>query len=251
LHDKTQQNDNLLGRGNILKTNNSGQKQQLWVHKNSPCTKNTTNLEIAMNSQIGQSNDKWRDIEKPKSYKEKQTNEHIKPIAPFNFEEGIHEMKELQHLHKDDNQQKELWRWHLKLNHLSFTKIIFMLLQGKSPKLLNATDIPFCPTCAYSTAARKPSRNKNGNNKLKETTKPGQCVSVDTFESSTTGFIAQIKGMQIIKGTEAPPFSLITLVTYHLCSSRIQFKCRVNQSESCIRTVCEFMWCERVALPCG
>jgi len=65
---------------------------------------------IAMNSQVEQSNDKWRDIEKPKSYIEKQTNEDIEPITPFNFDESIHKMEELQHLQKDDKLQRELWR---------------------------------------------------------------------------------------------------------------------------------------------
>ena len=42
-------------------------------------------ITIAMSSQVGQSNDKWRDIEKPKSYIENQTDEDIEPITPFNL----------------------------------------------------------------------------------------------------------------------------------------------------------------------
>ena len=56
---------------------------------------------------------------------------------------------------QDDNQQKELLRWHLKLNHLSFPKIKLMVSQGKLPKRLVAMDFPFCPACAYSKATRK------------------------------------------------------------------------------------------------
>ena len=55
-------------------------------------------------------------------------------------------------------------------------------------------DIPFCLTCAYSIATRKPWKYKNGQSKLKETTEPGQCVSVDNVESSTAGCVAQVKG---------------------------------------------------------
>jgi len=70
-----------------------------------------------------------------------------------------------------------------------------MSLQGKFPKRLIATDVPFCPTCTYSKATRKPWRNKNGNNKLKETTKPGQCILVDSFESSNNWFCCTNQGI--------------------------------------------------------
>ena len=69
-----------------------------------------------------------------------------------------------------------------------------MASQGKLPKRLIAMDVPFCPACAYSKATRKPWRYTNGNNKLRETTKSGQCVSIDTLESSIMGFVAQLKG---------------------------------------------------------
>jgi len=95
---------------------------------------------------------------------------------------------------KVDRFQREMWRLQLKLNHLSFPKIRYMTLQGRLPKRLYSIDVPFCPTCAYSRATRKPWRYKNGHSKLKETMEPGQCVSVDTFKSSTAGFVAQVKG---------------------------------------------------------
>jgi len=92
--------------GDNSQTNNSGQRQSLWFHKNSPLL-----------PKIQQ-----QDIEKLKGYKEKQINEDIEPINPFNFEEGARETRELQRTQKDDIQQKELWPWHLKLNHLSFQR---------------------------------------------------------------------------------------------------------------------------------
>ena len=164
---------------------------------------------FAMNSQNGQSNDEWRDIEAPKSYKENQTDEDIEPRTLFNFDKSRHKMEELQHIQKDDKIQKELWHWNLKLNHLAFPRIKFMALQGKLPKSLNSTEVLFGPTYAYSKATRKPRRNKNGNSKLKETTKPGQCVSVDTFESLAAGFVAKINGSRTNKRYR---------MTYHLCS---------------------------------
>lgn len=39
-----------------------------------------------------------------------------------------------------------------------------------------------------------PRGTRNGRNKVKKTTKSGQCVSVDSFESSTAGLTAQLKG---------------------------------------------------------
>jgi len=53
------------------------------------------------------------------------------------------------------------------LNHLSLAKIKLMALQGRLPKKIKSTDVPFFPTCAYSKATRKPWRNNNGNSKLK------------------------------------------------------------------------------------
>jgi len=151
-------------------------------------------IAIALHSQVEQSDDKWRDIERPTSFRENQTEEEIKPMTPYNFEEKAYEVEESLFAQKEDKLQRELWRWHLKLNHLSFPKIKYVALQGRLLKRLYSIEVPFCPTCAYSRATRKPWRYKNGQSKLKETMEPGQCVSVDTFKSSTVGFVAQVKG---------------------------------------------------------
>lgn len=86
-------------------------------------------------------------MERSKKYKEKLTNEEIEPITPFNFNDDAHKLEELHLIQKDDKLQKELWHWHLKLNHLSFAKIIFMVLQGQLPKRLNTTDVLFSNMC--------------------------------------------------------------------------------------------------------
>ena len=147
-----------------------------------------------MNSQI-QSNKDRPGIEKPMTYTESQVYEDIRPITPFSSEEEVKCSSKMQRrATQDDNQPKELWRCHLKLNNLSLPKIKLMASQGKLPKRLIVMDVPFCPACVYSKATSKPYRYKNGNNKLKETSKSGQYVSIDTFESSTMGFVAQLKG---------------------------------------------------------
>jgi len=63
------------------------------------------------------------------SFIENQTEEDIKPTPPFNFDEKAHEMEESQVTQKEDRLQRKLWRWQLKLNHLSFPKIKFMALE--------------------------------------------------------------------------------------------------------------------------
>ena len=65
---------------------------------------------------------------------------------PLNFDDGAHALEELSLTTKDDKLQKELWRWHLKLNHKIICKNQFMALQGNLPKRLITTDVPFCPT---------------------------------------------------------------------------------------------------------
>jgi len=159
-----------------------------------PSNRKYDKFALAMSSQT-QSMENNPVIEKPKDYMVDQENEDIRPVTPFNFEEDLQKTTKMEKaVPQDDNQQKELWGWHLKLNHLSFTKIKLMASQGKFPKKLTTIDIHFCPACAYSKATRRPWRYKSGNHKIKESTKPVQCVSIDTFESSTTGFVVQLKG---------------------------------------------------------
>jgi len=111
---------------------------------------------MAMNSHTVKTKDKWRDIVEPGLDSHNHDDGDIEPITPFNFDNGAQAPKKMNLTHKDDKMQKELWRSHLKLNHLSFAKIRVMALQGELPKRLNTTDVPFCPTCAYSKATRKP-----------------------------------------------------------------------------------------------
>ena len=159
-----------------------------------PSNRKYDKFTLAMSSQT-QPKENNPVIEEPKNYMESQANEDIRPVTPFNFKEDVQNTTKMEKaVSQDGNQQKELWGWHLKLNHLSFAKIKLMATQSKLPKRLIAVDVPFCPACAYNKATRKPWRYKNGNNKIKESTRPGKCMSIDTFESSTTGFVAQLKG---------------------------------------------------------
>jgi len=53
----------------------------------------------------------------------------------------------------------------------------------------------FCPAYTYIKATRKPWREKTPNKSLTLTNYPGEWVLVDSFESATAGFTAQIKGI--------------------------------------------------------
>jgi len=117
--------------------------------------------------------------------------EEYHPVTPFDF-----------NIDKDfDTEQKEedkieegkllLWKWHVRLNHLPFKKIKLLAEQGRLQKRVIKAEIPFCSTCTYSKATRKPWKGKGLSKTLKEMEYPGQCVSVDSFESATAGFTTQ------------------------------------------------------------
>ena len=68
------------------------------------------------------------------------------------------------------------------------------LLPKKLLTVLTAQE-PVCPACQYGKMHRKPWRTKGGmTNQCKVATRPGQIVLVDQLESTTPGFITQLKG---------------------------------------------------------
>jgi hypothetical protein len=91
----------------------------------------------------------------------------------------------------------ELLRWHYRLGHLPFRRLIKMCLQGILPKNLMSVKPPFCPACQYGGLTKRAWRTRGKGNQPSgkiTITIAGQCVSVDQLESSTVGFIAQTKG---------------------------------------------------------
>ena len=61
-------------------------------------------------------------------------------------------------------------------------------------RLLECTK-PFCATCQYGKLTRKPWQSKGGpTNPIRRAPSSGQIVSINQLESSTAGFIAQLKG---------------------------------------------------------
>ena len=90
--------------------------------------------------------------------------------------------------------QDELLRWHYRLGHLPFDRVKQLANKGQLPKRLLTCPTPFCAACQYGKMTKRPWRVK-GDNKgaAKTATHPGQIVSVDQLESTTPGFIDQLK----------------------------------------------------------
>jgi hypothetical protein len=93
-----------------------------------------------------------------------------------------------------ENSRDELYRWHLKLGHISFSRLKIMALKGDIPKRLASCRVPMCAACQYGKLTRKPWRTKEKPSHSRPITAPGQSVSVDQLESVTPGFYAQMKG---------------------------------------------------------
>jgi len=92
---------------------------------------------MAMVSHTIKPKDRWRNLVEPESDSPIHDNQDIEPITPYNFDDGEQAPEELNPIYKGDELHRELWRWHLKLNHLSFAKIRVMSLQGVLTKRLN------------------------------------------------------------------------------------------------------------------
>ena len=69
--------------------------------------------------------------------------------------------------------------------------------RNELPKKLLEAKIPLCPACQYGKMTRQPWRTKpqQTNKQGCTVTAPGQVVSVDQLESTTVGFIGQLKGI--------------------------------------------------------
>ena len=91
----------------------------------------------------------------------------------------------------------EFMRWHHRLGHLSYSKMKTLCLLNILPRKLLQVKPPKCPGCLYSTMTRRPwtTKHKQDRKKIFHVGKPGDCVSIDQMESSTPGFVGQIKGI--------------------------------------------------------
>ena len=90
----------------------------------------------------------------------------------------------------------ELIRWHYRLGHLSYNKIKLLALLGIIPRRLAKITPPKCAGCIFGAMTKRPWRTKGAANrgKVKVAKAAGDVVSVDQLQSTTPGFLAQLKG---------------------------------------------------------
>lgn len=89
----------------------------------------------------------------------------------------------------------ELARKHFRLGHLPYGKLRELAKRGEIPKKLKNAIPPKCAGCLFGTMTKVPWRTKGQNqSNVFIATYPGQCTSVDQFQSSQAGFVAQLKG---------------------------------------------------------
>jgi hypothetical protein len=97
---------------------------------------------------------------------------------------------------KFTSQEQEYLYWHNKLGHLSKSRMKQLSEKGSIPRYLaKMKKTPICAACMHGKATKTPWRTKSETRQApKVVTKPGECVAVDQLESSTVGFIGQLKG---------------------------------------------------------
>jgi hypothetical protein len=96
-----------------------------------------------------------------------------------------------------DNPHEEILRWHCMLGHTSFAKLKLMTAFDIFSRKLATVHPPTCAGCIFGATTKKLWRTK-ANPSTVETVVvmvPGDCVSVDQLESSTPGFMTQLKGI--------------------------------------------------------
>jgi hypothetical protein len=83
------------------------------------------------------------------------------------------------------------------MGHTSFAKLKLMSALGILPRRISSVQSPKCAGCIYRAMTKMPWRTNASPNQAKTVvvTWPGDCVSVDQLESSTPGFVAQLKGI--------------------------------------------------------
>ena len=94
------------------------------------------------------------------------------------------------------NLEKEYLQLHYSLGHIHPDRMKIMVQQGTLPQRYRNCRLPFCASCAYGKATRKPWRSHTSSNNDESTRpqRPGECISVDQLISPTPGLIAQMSG---------------------------------------------------------
>lgn len=100
----------------------------------------------------------------------------------------------------------ELYRWHLRLGHMPYDRIIELAKRGDIPtKLQNARKLK-CRACMYAKAHRIPWRRSRKRGERKRANQPSDMVSIDHLQSPSPGLIAQVKSFLTSKRYNAATF---------------------------------------------
>ena len=91
---------------------------------------------------------------------------------------------------------KLMTHWHLRLGHISGAKLRELASKGLIPKVLQRAQLPLCESCVLGQATRRPWRTKANYRPIepRPAKSPGDVTSMDHLQSSTPGFVAQMKG---------------------------------------------------------
>jgi hypothetical protein len=105
------------------------------------------------------------------------------------------DLQKQDHVHSQDPSSL-LLHWHYRLGHLSFKTLQSMAKSKVILPSLATCAVPKCAACLNGKATKRVWRTRASPNNITPAiiTGPGDCMSVDQIESSTTGLIAQITG---------------------------------------------------------
>ena len=94
-----------------------------------------------------------------------------------------------------ESPQADLLQWHCRLGKYLFTKLRLLSALGIMPRKLLKVKPCKCDGCLYGNTTYRPWLAKSENNRgyIRKAYAPGECISVYQMESSTPGFIAQLK----------------------------------------------------------
>ena len=177
-------------RGKILKTNRSGQRQQLWVQLFID-TENTTNLQLLWIYTYSQeiNINAWKN---PSGTK--------KNNLLTTYSKSLHATLKTLCMRQMNYSERKGWPPTKVIMAMASENQSFFIskswINGETWEINQATsDTRFscCPTCAYYKTTRKPGRNKMAsiNSKILQIQ---DNVLIDSFESSKAGLTAQLKG---------------------------------------------------------
>jgi hypothetical protein len=94
-----------------------------------------------------------------------------------------------------DTTKAQMTEWHERCCHMPEDKMHEMAKRGALPRKFANCKLPFCPSCHYSSATRRPWRTSAAASVPTRTANlPGDVVAIDQMVSPTAGLIAQMKG---------------------------------------------------------